>query len=291
MLSKYMDAKKRRRVSWIVSIAFHLIAALVIGLTGLLHFTSLENSDIFEVQAVESGGSQGGGGADSGSIDESAPQPAENSEQEAFTPEQIGSDAILQHSDTSKTNVTYEQLDELQRKEEAEQAQEASSDTSAASNSPSQATGSVSAISTGAGSGAGEGNASGTGSGQGDGSGDGDGQGQGDGNGNGQGDGVGEATDEVVSNPAQRPELVSAASPRYPQDAINAGIEGRVVIRFLVGKDGSVESAEIAASSGHSSLDQAAMDTAYSWHFSPARDEYGRAVRCYVRIPIPFQLR
>lgn len=283
MLSNYMDAKKRRRVSWLVSIAFHLIAALVIGLTGLLHFTSLENSDIFEVHAVESGGSQGGGGSDSGSIDESAPQPAENSEQEAFTPEQIGSDAILQHSDTSKTNVTYEQLDELQRKEEAEQSQAESVNDSTASNAPSQASGSVSAISTGAGSG--------DGSGQGDGSGRGSGDGDGQGDGNGRGDGVGEATDEVVSNPAQRPELVSAASPRYPQDAINAGIEGRVVIRFLVGKDGSVESAEIAASSGHSSLDQAAIETAYSWHFSPARDEYGRAVRCYVRIPIPFRLR
>ena len=291
-----MDAKKRQRLSWLGSIAFHIIAALIIGLTGLLHFSSLDNSDIFEVQAVDHGGSSGGGG-DSASepVDDSTPAAASNSEQEAFTPEQLGSDAILEHSDTSKTNVTYAQLDELQQKEEQQQQNQTadSASISAVSNSSSRVssntnTGSNGNNAVGTNTSTDEGTGNGSGS-NGTGEGTGNDNGQGDGNCNGQD--IGEATDEIVSNPAQTPSRLSSGRPNYPQSAIQAGIEGTVVIRFLVGKDGSVESAEIAASSGHSELDAAAMATAYNWSFSPARDEYGRPVRCYVRIPIPFRLR
>lgn len=302
-----MDEKKRRRISWIFSVIFHLAMFLIISFTGLLHYTSLEKSDIFEVTAVSGGG--GGGGSSSGGGEISAPptpsEPAATSESTAFTPEQIGSDAILQHSDTSKTKVTYEQLDVLRQEEKQEQEQ---TQETVENNVPTHLT-TPKAIdlkeyrnSHGTGSsdnsdiaeqGNGTDSGEGTGSGQGNGSGTGTGDGNGNGNstGNGEGNGIGEATDEVVSSPAVPPSVTRRVQPTYPSHEREAGITGTATIRFLIGKDGSVESVELVGSSGSSALDNAAVNAGYKWRFAPAKDEYGRPVRCYARQSMDFQLR
>lgn len=291
-----MDEKKRQRISIIGSISFHIIVALFVGLTGLLSFTSLENSDIFEVTAVaDSGGESGGSEGSSGGESSAAPEPVANSAQQAFTPEQIGSDAILEHSDTSPTKVTYEQLEQLQQTAPENDEKQ----TPVVSPRPALA---VKIDANGNGNGQntksnseGNGNSNNSNAdGNGNGNSHGDGNGNSDGNGNGGGEGgndTGEATNEIVHNPAQPPSVISRAQPDYPSSARKAGIEGTVRIRFLVGKDGSVESASVSASSGNAELDQAALNAAYGWRFNPAKDEQGRPVRCYVNGPITFSLR
>ena len=51
------------------------------------------------------------------------------------------------------------------------------------------------------------------------------------------------------------------SSKKYPIAAQSAGIEGRVVVRMTLLKDGRLEKAEIAKSSGHEILDKAALQS------------------------------
>lgn len=295
-----MDEKKRQRISFFGAIGFHIIAALIIGLSGFLSYTSLQNSDIFEVTAVSDSssgdsGDNGGeaGGSSSSSPEEQQPQQVANSEQQAFTPEQIGADAILEHSDTSPTKVTYDQLEQLQQAmptdDASEQAPVVAPRPALATNTNSTGNGNGGENSNSTDKGNGNGNGNSTGNGNSDKGNGGNGNG-GNGNGNG-GDMGGEATNEVVNNPAQPPVPTHRAQPNYPSSARDAGIQGTVRIRFLIGKDGHVESASVAASSGNAALDQAAVDAAYRWRFSPAKDDQGRPVRCYASGPITFSLR
>jgi protein TonB len=68
------------------------------------------------------------------------------------------------------------------------------------------------------------------------------------------------------------------------------GLEGRVVLRVLVGAEGAVRAAEVAVSSGHPVLDEAAAAAVRTWTFEPAR-EGERAVESRVTVPIRFRLR
>lgn len=56
--------------------------------------------------------------------------------------------------------------------------------------------------------------------------------------------------------------------PRYPSQALSRGLEGAVGIRFAVDETGQVAKAQVAKSSGHPVLDDAALDTVRrSWTF------------------------
>lgn len=300
-----MDEKKRQRISFFGSIGFHIIVALIIGLTGLLSFTSLNKSDIFEVTPVadSGGGDDGsdGGASSSGGKENSSPKQVANSEQQAFTPEQIGSDAILEHSDTSPTKVTYDQLEQLQKTIPTDDENQKpvitprpALDVKARLKNEGNGNNANSADSNSTGNGNnGDGNSNGNGTnGNGNGNSGGNGKGSGNGSGgNGNGSDMGEATNEVVNNPAQPPIPTRRVQPDYPSSARAAGISGTVRIRFLIGKDGSVESATISSSSGNADLDQAALNAAYGWRFIPAKDNLGRAVRCYAGVPITFDIR
>jgi protein TonB len=48
----------------------------------------------------------------------------------------------------------------------------------------------------------------------------------------------------------------------YPPDAIARGLEGDVILLLTLAPNGQLASAEIARSSGHALLDQAALDAA-----------------------------
>ncbi len=68
----------------------------------------------------------------------------------------------------------------------------------------------------------------------------------------------------------KEPELYHYEQPIYPRLCRLAGIEGEVVLKVLVGKDGSVLKALVAKSSGNTSLDQAAIDASFDNQFTPA---------------------
>jgi protein TonB len=78
--------------------------------------------------------------------------------------------------------------------------------------------------------------------------------------------------------------------PPYPLMAKRRGYEGEIVLNVLVDDKGRVSAVKIKQSSGHLSLDRAAMKTVKSWLFTPATED-GRPVPMWVDIPIDFQLR
>jgi len=58
--------------------------------------------------------------------------------------------------------------------------------------------------------------------------------------------------------------------PAYPERARRAGVAGVVVIRIVLGADGTVREVELTASSGSRLLDEAALEAARSSTFAPA---------------------
>lgn len=92
-----------------------------------------------------------------------------------------------------------------------------------------------------------------------------------------------------ASNPAP---AIGANNPRpnYPELARKRGQEGVVRIRCQVDAAGTVSAANVAVSSGHKLLDDAALKTVYKWRFKPAINN-GAPVGGYVVVPIEFRLR
>lgn len=82
---------------------------------------------------------------------------------------------------------------------------------------------------------------------------------------------------------------ISGARPSYPRDARQAGWEGAVVIRVLVATDGSASTVAVHASSGYTSLEEAAAQAIKQWHFAPAC--HGAAtVESYYDVRVKFRL-
>lgn len=144
----------------------------------------------------------------------------------------------------------------------------------------------------GSGSGTGGGHGTGRGTGTGSGTGAGSGSGSGGGSGAGHGTGVGDGTGSGIATAPKVPARVSStAAPYYPPALRDAGIEGRVVVRGVIGVDGRVESAQVVRSSGNSTLDNNALSAFYKWRFSAARNDAGQKVRCYFTQGFPFTIQ
>jgi protein TonB len=83
------------------------------------------------------------------------------------------------------------------------------------------------------------------------------------------------------------PELVSMEMPVYPNLAREAGVEGTVLVRVLVGDDGFVKDMFVIQSMPM--LDQAAADAAWTAVFKPALQK-DRPVAVWMVIPVEFSL-
>lgn len=81
--------------------------------------------------------------------------------------------------------------------------------------------------------------------------------------------------DQII--PASPDDRFRNRPPVYPRDAANRGEHGVVVLVIHVSERGVASSADIAASSGFHSLDQAAVDAVRKWRFRPALKD-GRAI-------------
>jgi len=123
------------------------------------------------------------------------------------------------------------------------------------------------------------------GNGPGGGSGSGDVSGMRNGSGN-EENGTGKA-----QGPKTRPKLLSTSPPIYPETLHQENIEGAVRLKLSISKEGNVESVDVVSSSGYMEMDQAASDAAYTYHFSPAFDGYGDAVRCMTTVTIKFKMK
>ena len=87
----------------------------------------------------------------------------------------------------------------------------------------------------------------------------------------------------------KNPLLVTQVQPKYPEMARRAGIEGSVVLRALIDKEGKVRKVVVLKSNADI-LNQAAVDVALQWVFAPAIMNNG-PVLVWVTIPFTFRLR
>ena len=90
-----------------------------------------------------------------------------------------------------------------------------------------------------------------------------------------------------------RPELANrwqvrkTLEDKYPATLKDAGIGGTTVLYLFVNTDGTVSDAIVKTSSGHPSLDWAAVQAAKSARFLPASDE-GIPVGIWIEMEMPF---
>jgi protein TonB len=85
------------------------------------------------------------------------------------------------------------------------------------------------------------------------------------------------------------PVLIKHISPRYPDLARQAGIEGTVLLRVLVGKDGKVISASVLQSDVTPMMEKAAVAAAKQFRFKPAKQRTV-PVKATMMVPIRFKL-
>ena len=96
-----------------------------------------------------------------------------------------------------------------------------------------------------------------------------------------------ETNPNLPSDYDEPPVQIVAPEPRYPEFAREAGIEGRVVLKALVGRDGQV--LQVVVLEGDRSLVDEALKAVRVWKFRPARWN-GKPVTAWVAIPILFRL-
>jgi protein TonB len=87
-----------------------------------------------------------------------------------------------------------------------------------------------------------------------------------------------------------RPSARGNRPPYYPEMARRNGLQGLAMVRVSVTAEGRAASVSLARSSGHGTLDQAALAAVRKWKFSP-RMVRGNAVACTVEVPVNFSLR
>ena len=78
--------------------------------------------------------------------------------------------------------------------------------------------------------------------------------------------------------------------PVYPRRALKLGQQGTVTLHAKIMSNGLPGELKVAKSSGHRLLDQAAFEAVKGWEFEP-ENVNGRAVVCWVRVPVRFVIR
>jgi protein TonB len=85
----------------------------------------------------------------------------------------------------------------------------------------------------------------------------------------------------------EMPVLINIPAPVYPEMARQAEVEGTVMVRVLIGKDGKVKDAIVT--DGVTMLNDAAIEAAKKAVFKPALQQH-RPVEVWVQIPMRFTL-
>ena len=97
--------------------------------------------------------------------------------------------------------------------------------------------------------------------------------------------------DEMPQFPGGMPAMMQYLSSniRYPEDAKEAGAQGRVIVSFIVEKDGSISNAKVTKPT-YSSLDDEALRVVSAMpKFTPGKQN-GQAVRVKYSVPVSFRL-
>ncbi|MCC5932916.1 MAG: energy transducer TonB [Candidatus Cyclonatronum sp.] len=102
-----------------------------------------------------------------------------------------------------------------------------------------------------------------------------------------------EDENEIFVIVEQMPELIGGMAELqrqivYPEIARRAGIQGRVVVQFIIDEQGYVRSPVVVRSAG-GGLDEAAIDAVQKIRFTPGMQR-GRPVRVQYTLPVQFRL-
>jgi protein TonB len=89
--------------------------------------------------------------------------------------------------------------------------------------------------------------------------------------------------------PSSNADYLQNPKPPYPALSKRLGEQGKVVVRVLIGTDGTAQQAEIRQSSGYERLDQAALGTVLRWHYVPGK-RAGVPEAMWFNVPINFVL-
>lgn len=86
------------------------------------------------------------------------------------------------------------------------------------------------------------------------------------------------------------PRVMRVFPAQYPNDTKINRIEGRVLLKFVVGTDGKAWGAEVVEADPEDTFDQSALDVVLDYGFRPAIKD-GMPVSCIVKMPIVFTLQ
>jgi protein TonB len=86
-----------------------------------------------------------------------------------------------------------------------------------------------------------------------------------------------------IVTPIIAPQIIYKVLPQYPKNALNAGLEGSVLLSAYIDLSGNVSQVLVKTSSGVADFDQSAINAISQW-------KYNTAVQCCIDIPVRFVL-
>lgn len=92
-----------------------------------------------------------------------------------------------------------------------------------------------------------------------------------------------------IELPSTSADYLQNPEPEYPAISRRLGEEGQVMLRVLIGADGSAQQVELRRSSGYERLDRVALDTVRRWRFVPGKRN-GVPEAMWFNVPINFVL-
>lgn len=92
-----------------------------------------------------------------------------------------------------------------------------------------------------------------------------------------------------VQLPSTDADYLQNPRPVYPPVSKRLGEQGKVLLRVLIGADGTAQDAQVRTSSGYDRLDQAALQTVLKWRYVPGK-RGGVPEAMWFNVPIHFVL-
>jgi protein TonB len=92
----------------------------------------------------------------------------------------------------------------------------------------------------------------------------------------------------ILSHFDSEPTVVEKISPKYPELAMRAGLEGKVIIKIWVGVDGSAREVQIVKSDAEI-FNESAIEAGKLHKFTPATCN-GKPIGVWVSIPFNYRL-
>jgi protein TonB len=74
-----------------------------------------------------------------------------------------------------------------------------------------------------------------------------------------------------VELPSSSADYLQNPKPAYPPTSKRLGEQGKVIVRVLIGADGTAQDAQLKTSSGYERLDNAALETVRKWRYVPGK--------------------